>query len=96
MVINNLMIKLKERNGSEIEKAKNILLSMKGKIPVLLDIQVKIDVRGPGEAPYDIMLITQFNVIEDRKLYLDHPVHLEVAKYITSVTDINASLCYEL
>ncbi|MDR3259489.1 MAG: Dabb family protein [Fusobacteriaceae bacterium] len=96
MIINNLIIKLKGRNENEIERAKDVLLSMKGKIPVLLDIQVKKDVRGSGESPYDIMLITQFNTVEDRKLYLDHPVHVEVAKYISDVTEVSASLCYEL
>jgi hypothetical protein len=32
MVTNNLIIKLKERSKDEIEKAKNMLLSMDGKI----------------------------------------------------------------
>jgi hypothetical protein len=95
MVVNNLLIKLKVRDKESIEKAKNTLLSMKGRIPVLLDIQVKTDVKGV-DAAYSLMLITKFNSTADLKTYLDHPVHLEVAGYITGVMEHGASLCYEL
>ncbi|GHV17388.1 hypothetical protein FACS189493_4910 [Spirochaetia bacterium] len=95
MVTNNLLFRLKERTTSEIEKAKNALLSMDGKIPVLLRIQVQVDMRGPDKSSYDIMLITQYNSLEDLDTYLKHPVHVEVAKYIQEAMDTGASLCYE-
>jgi hypothetical protein len=94
MVVNNLLIKLKARDAETIAKAKDTLLSMKGKIPVLLDIDVKTDVKGV-EAAYSLMLITKFNSSADLKTYLEHPAHLEVAKYITGVMEQGASLCYE-
>jgi hypothetical protein len=94
MVTNNLIIKLKERSTDEIEKAKNMLLSMDGKIPVLLNIKVETDTRGPEKSSYDIMLITQFNELEDLDKYLNHPVHLEVSKYIKDTMETGASLCY--
>ena len=95
MVTNNLLIKLKERSKDDIEKVKNLLLSMKGKIPVLLSIKVETDIRGPEKSGYDIMLITQFNEFGDLDKYLNHPVHLEVSQYIKNVMDAGASLCYE-
>jgi hypothetical protein len=94
MFTNNLLIKLKKRSKDEIEKAKSALLSMEGKIPVLLNIEVKTDTRGPEKSSYDIMLITQFNELEDLDKYLNHPVHLEVAKYIKDAMETGASLCY--
>jgi hypothetical protein len=94
MVTNNLIIKLKERSKDGIEKAKNMLLSMDGKIPALLNIRVEIDTRGPEKSAYDIMLMTQFNELEDMDAYLNHPVHLEVAKYIKDAMETAASLCY--
>ena len=92
MVTNNLLIRLKNREAQDVEKLKNTLESMKGNIPVLLDSVVKADSRG-GE--YDVMLINTFNSVEDIPLYVNHPVHLEVAKYVTEVKETSVSLCYE-
>jgi hypothetical protein len=95
MVTNNLLIKLKKRSKDEIEKVKNLLLSMNGKIPVLISINVETDIRGPEKSGYDIMLITQFNEFGDLDKYLNHPVHLEVSQYIKNAMEAGASLCYE-
>ena len=95
MVTNNLLIKLKERSDNEIEKVKDLLLSMDGKIPALISIKVETDIRGPEKSSYDIMLITQFYEFGDLNEYLNHPVHIEVSEYIKKVMDIGASLCYE-
>ena len=94
MVINNLLIRLKQRDKESIAKAKSVLQELKGNIPVLLDSRVETDVRA-GESGYDIMLINTFAVKEDIQVYLAHPVHVEVSQFIISVMDASASLCYE-
>jgi hypothetical protein len=58
MIVNNLLIKLKEGDNENIAKARDVLLSMKGKIDVLGDVQVEVDIRH-GPSSYDIMLITK-------------------------------------
>jgi len=93
MVVNNLLIRLKERDAQSIEKAKAVLEGMKGNIPALVDSMVKTDVCG-GE--YDIMLINTFNSVEEIPLYANHPLHLEVAKYVTEAKEVSVSFCYEL
>ncbi|MBN7573462.1 MULTISPECIES: Dabb family protein [Clostridium] len=95
MIINNLLLKLKNRDTDSIKKTQEILLSMRGKIDVLIDIQAEINIR-PGESNYDIILITKFASLEDLDKYLIHPNHLEVAKFIGSVLDTQASVCYSL
>jgi Stress responsive A/B Barrel Domain. len=95
MVINNLLLKLKNRDADSIKKTQEVLLSMRGKIDVLIDIQAEINIR-PGESNYDIILITKFASLEDLDKYLIHPNHLEVAKFIGSVLDTQASVCYSL
>lgn len=94
MITNTLLIKLKERNNENIEKTKSVLLSMEGKIEVLRGIQVQVDLRR-GESSYDILLITHFFSMEDMEAYLINPVHVEVAKYIESVLESGASICFE-
>ena len=95
MIINNLLLKLKNRDIDNIKKTQEVLLSMRGKIDVLIDIQAEINIR-PGESNYDIILITKFASLEDLDKYLIHPNHLEVAKFIGSVLDTQASVCYSL
>lgn len=95
MIINNLLLKLKNRDTDSIKKTQEVLLSMRGKIDVLIDIQAEINIR-PGESNYDIILITKFASLEDLDKYLIHPNHLEVAKFIGSVLDTQASVCYSL
>lgn len=94
MITNNLLLKLKERNSENITKTRDVLLSMQGKIEPLLDVKVEVDIRQ-GASSYDIMLITKFNSMEDFDAYLVHPVHVEVSKYVGSVVETGAAVCYE-
>ncbi|HBF39180.1 MAG TPA: stress protein [Firmicutes bacterium] len=95
MIVNHVLLKLKNRERDNIKKAQEVLLGLKGKIEVLLDIQVETNIR-PSDSSYDLLLITKFASLENMNVYLSHPAHLEVAKYIGSVLDTQASLCYEM
>ncbi len=94
MITNNILLKLKnpDRDVSEVQSA---LFSMKEKINVLLDIQIEKNVR-PEEGAYDVLFITKFASMEDLDAYLAYPAHLEVSKFIGSVLETLASLCYEV
>lgn len=92
MIINNLMIKLKERQPERIAAARDKLLSMEGKIEYIRDLRVETDIRSGA---YDLMLIVQYETMEDLEAYLVHPVHVEVSAYIAGVLESAASFCYE-
>lgn len=95
MIANNVLLKLKNPNSTNVNEVQSALLSMKGKIDVLLDIQVEKNIR-PEQTAYDVLFVTTFASMEDLDAYLAHPAHLEVGKYIGSVLDTLASLCYEV
>lgn len=94
MIINNLLLKLKDGSPGNIAKARDVLLSMKGKIEVLVDLTVEVNVR-PGPVSYDLLLIARYASIEDFEAYLVHPIHVEVGKYIASVLESSAAVCYK-
>lgn len=94
MITNNLLLKLKDRNTENITEARDRLLSMGGQIDVLRDLKVKVDIRH-GASSYDILLITKFASMEDLEIYLIHPFHVEVSKYIMDVVEASATVCYE-
>lgn len=95
MIVNNVLLKIKNSDTENIKKTQEILLGMKGKIEVLLDIQAELNIR-PSQTACDIILITKFESMEDMNTYLTHPTHLEVAKFIGSVLEAQTSVCYEI
>ncbi len=92
MLTHIVLFKLKDRLNSQ--KARDVLLGMKGKIPQLRDIEAGIDVLH-SERSYDLALVTKFDSMEDLKAYQVHPVHIEVLKYMTSVMESSITVDYE-
>ena len=94
MIINNLLLKLKDRRPENIAKTRDVLLGMKGKIEFIRDLQVEVDIRH-SEKSWDIALIGKFASMEDFKAYVAHPAHVEVSQYIAGVLETAAAVCYE-
>lgn len=94
MITNNQLIKLKDRSSENITKARDVLLSMQGKIEFLRDLKVEVDIRH-GSSSYDILLIAQYDSMADLEAYIVHPVHVEVSKYIAGALETSAVVCYE-
>jgi hypothetical protein len=93
MIINSVMLKLKNRD-SEIQKVNDALLSMKGKIGVLKDIQVETNIRQ-GAASYDLIFFTKFESLDDMDEYINDPIHQGVGKLIDIMIEFQATVCYE-
>jgi len=96
MITHVVLFKLKDRSPQSIEKARDVLLGLKGKgkIPVLRYLDVGTDVLH-SERSYDIALITKFDSMDDLQAYQVHPVHLEVAKYIMAAKESAIAVDFE-
>ncbi|WP_226002242.1 Dabb family protein [Paenibacillus sp. BJ-4] len=92
MILNHVLLKLKDRSLEHIEQVQTVLLGLRGEIQVLLDVQAEVNVR-PGPSAYDLILITKFASLEDMDEYLIHPAHQEVAKWMGTVLETQASVC---
>ncbi|UQZ34132.1 stress protein [Paenibacillus sp. PK3_47] len=95
MIVNHVLLKLKDRSPEHIKQVQTVLLGLRGKIDVLLDVQAEVNVR-PGPSAYDVILITRFASLEDMDEYLIHPAHQEVAKWIGTVLETQASVCCDI
>jgi len=91
MITHIVLFKLIDRRNAQ--KARDVLLGMKGKIPQLRHIEAGIDVLH-SDRSYDLALITKFDSMEDMKAYQAHPVHVEVLKYMTSVRESSITVDY--
>lgn len=79
MVKHIVCFKIKEECKNRIEEAKNTLLSMDGKVPMLRKIVVGVDFLH-SDRSYDIILETWFDSVEDLNNYQDDPYHCNVIK----------------
>jgi rRNA maturation protein Rpf1 len=80
-----VFFKLKENSQEKKEEVKSKLLSLKGKVEVLKNIEVGLNFADEARA-YDIALLTDFENEEDLKSYAIDPYHLEIVEYIKRVT----------
>jgi hypothetical protein len=94
MITHVVLFKLKDASLGSVQKARDILSGMKGKISLLRHLEVGMDVLH-SERSYDIALITRFDSMEDLKAYQVHPIHMEVAKYINSVKEASIAVDFE-
>lgn len=70
-----VLFKLKDNSKDNLDKAKNLLLSMNGKIEYLRGLEVGAD-ELHTERSYDIALITRFDSLDDMNAYQVHPYHV--------------------
>ncbi|MBI1821668.1 MAG: Dabb family protein [Nitrospirae bacterium] len=94
MITHLVLFKLSDPSPAAIQKTKEVLVNMDGKIPELRSVTVGIDViRSPRS--YDLALITKFDSVQALQAYQNHPVHQEVLRYIASVKESSISVDFE-
>ena len=96
MIKHVVCFKLENPTNELLEKTKNILLSMKGNVPMLRDIEVGVDFLHSPRS-YDIILIVK---LDDKKAldeYQNDPYHCDVVKrHMHSVAVSSIALDWEL
>ena len=92
MITHIVLFKLIDRRNAQ--KARDVMLGMKGKIPQLRHLEVGVDVLH-SERSYDLALVTKFDSMEEMKEYQAHSVHVDVLKYMTSVRESSITVDYE-
>ena len=94
MLTHIVLFKLKDRSPGNVEKAREVLLGMLGKIPQLRHLEVGVDILH-SERSYDLALITKFDSPGEMQNYQAHPVHVKVSKYMTEVRESAITVDYE-
>lgn len=96
MIKHVVCFKLKNNSDEDKQKAKEVLLSMKGKVDLLRGITVGADFLGSARS-YDIILETLFDSKEDLDKYQKDPYHESVVKtYMHAVRESSIAIDYEL
>lgn len=96
MIVHIVLFKLKEATAENVEKAKERLLSMDGKVEMLRQLEVGVDLIR-SERSADVALYTKFDSLEDLQAYQVHPYHAnEVAAYMRGVCSSVVAADYEI
>lgn len=70
-------------------------MSMKGKIPMLIDIESGMDLLG-SERSFDVCLVCTLESMAKLNEYREHPLHIPVMQYVRSVVKVSHSVDYEV
>lgn len=96
MIKHIVCFKLEKFDLELCKKTKEILLSMKNNVPMLLDVEVGIDFLH-SERSFDIILETFFNTKEDLDAYQQDPYHCSVVKkHMHAIAIKSISMDYEI
>ncbi len=87
MVKHIVFMKLEDNSEENKRVIKEKLMSMKGKIETLKNIEVGLNF-DESERAYDIALITDFKDIEGLKTYATHELHLPIVAYLKSINTV--------
>ena len=88
------LFRLKKRNNTDIQAVADKLISMKGEIPSLMDMEVGVNFSESDEA-YDVLMIATFKNVEALKSYQQDPFHLRVKDFVEGQYESRAVVDYE-
>lgn len=96
MVKHIVCFKLKDNSPAAKEEAKERLLSMRGKVPVMKDIEVGTDFLG-SERSYDVLLQVTLENRQALEEYQNDPYHCSYVKpYMHEKRSGSVSVDYEV
>ncbi len=96
MVKHVVCFKLRDNSPSECEKARDVLLSMRGKVPALLEIEVGVDFLHSPRS-YDIHLEVAVADKAALEAYQKDPYHCEVVKkHMHAVAESSVAVDWEV
>ena len=86
----------KLKDGEDVNKAKEVLLSMKGNVPLIRDIEVGVDVLH-SERSYDLILSVVLDDMKALEDYQNDPYHVNVVKiHMHKVRSASVAIDFEI
>jgi len=95
MVTHIVMFKFKPECPPETVQAMRAgLLSLKDKIDIIRNWEVGLNV-GASSRPYDLVVYSTFDSMEDVAAFRVDPDHVEVATYVRQFVEVSGTVDYE-
>lgn len=94
MIKHIVLLKLEDNSEEHKKIVQKMILSLKSKIDVIVNLEVGINFAEEDRA-YDIALISDFKSKEDLQSYATNPLHVEVITYLKSKNTLSKVVDYE-
>lgn len=95
MITHVVLMHFKNENKEDnMARAHDLLLSMVGKVESLRHLEVGLNT-VEGERALDLALVTRFDDLEGLNSYANHPVHVEVKRFLATVLERSFVVDYE-
>ena len=94
MITHVILFRLKDRGRGNIEKVRDMLVSLSGAVPSVRSLEAGIDVLHLPRS-YDIALTVRFDDMAGLDEYQKHPAHVAVAVCVKEASDAVVSVDYE-
>lgn len=88
------VVLFKFESMQDAHEAVERLLSMRGRVPLLLEVEAGVDVTRSTRS-FEVALVTRHNTRADLETYQIDPVHQEVAQFIRSRSSGAAAVDFE-
>lgn len=75
--------------------AAQMLNDLQGKVPTLLNSEVKLNSAKADQSNYDLILISEFESFEALNEYIVHPLHKAVGEFMKNVRESRSCVDYE-
>ena len=96
MIKHIVCFKLKDNSPEQCQKAADVLLSMKGNVELLRDIEVGVDFLH-SQRSYDVVLQVVLDDAKALEEYQQDSYHCDVVKkHMHAVTETSVAIDYEL
>ena len=74
---------------------KDKLENLESLIPELSKIEVVLNIPGVSDQNFDLMLIAEFENLQDLDVYINHPEHVKVGSFLSKVRTDRAAIDFE-
>ncbi len=74
---------------------KERLENLEALIPELLKIEVVLNIPDVSDQNYDLMLIAEFENLQDLDVYINHPEHVKVGSFLSKVRTERAAIDFQ-
>jgi len=100
MIQHVVLWKLKEgangkSNQENFEQMREMLSALPALIPQLRSLSV-VQNENPTDKNMDVALITSFDSLEDLNIYVIHPEHVKVGRFVSTVVSTRSAIDYQI
>lgn len=96
MIKHVVMFKLKDDNPPDAkETMRTKLMELPPAIDVIREFEVGVNI-GASSKPYDLVVYSVFDSLDDVALFRKHPKHVEVVDAIRPLIDVSGTVDYEV